>query len=191
MYQIYIDEELAIETDKTYVDISQFITDTKEYQIKVKCKQNNYYKESDFSSILTYKNIINLQQPDNLECDIQDNLLNIYWDAVDNASSYDVKIQYNYNVIIIEQISENYYNLTLTYGSEYSVSVKANGDEDYYISSDWSSPYNLTYYMQLNSPKDLDFYVGDSYLTVTWDKTNYAYAYEVKCLNTTYITQNT
>lgn len=181
IYVVQIDD-ITFETDKTYINISEYVTQTTTYSIKIKCKAHNFFKESSFSNVLNYAHSYILSAPTNLSVSVVNSILALSWNAVENAVNYNIKITFDSATFVLTTTS-NFYEYAVYSGGVYECSVMAIGDGINYFSSSYTKPQSVSVVRQINSPSNFIFSKDNSYLTLTWSKVANARCYELSYNN--------
>lgn len=130
-------------TSTNFVNLSNYLNQVGEYFIQVKANAYSNYLESDYSLVKTYTKNGQLENPQNIYYIINGNNIEIYWDSVENASSYTIKID---GQIFSSNIYENCVAISFSSLNVSSISqlrqkniqIKANGI-GLYLESGYSS----------------------------------------------------
>ncbi len=153
------------------------------HKVRVKALSSDGLSDSDYSAMKDVVKSGKLSAPANIG--VQSNVLS--WTAVANASSYKVTIN---GVIVAAAATETTIDLsTRLYSTgDYTIKIKAQGDNLLFLDSDYSAVYTYTHKKTLATPANLAVTASDSKVTASWDKVPYAAAYEVYVDGTTYET---
>lgn len=163
-------KKTTIPSTSNTVELKNFLSQVGEYSVKVRVFGKGKGSTSDYSPVISFENYLQLETPkiflNNVERDSENNLLyktndnladdNITWDAVENASKYEVR--YGANVenasIKVEEIeaSQGLMGFPLSkiykYGTgSYQISIIAIPEEgSNYLQSEYEKIVTLEYY---------------------------------------------
>ncbi len=180
-YEIYINNIKVASTIETSIDLANFNFNIGYNTISVKAIGNEVYLDSDFSNEEGYVVKEKLSKVENLSIIEEDSKTFIIFNEVKNASSYIVKI----NNIQFET-SINLYDIT-QYVSDlgnYTISVKAVSNSEYYINSEEKTlSYSST--QKLLTPT-LTYTLNVSYVEFEWNAIEFAKTYTMYINNNAY-----
>ena len=186
-------------TSSHSVDLTDVINVPEDYYIKVKCNSTKYFEESKFSTTYNYSNFVQLNSPTNFSAILKDNIVELYWDTVDNAIGYKLTLtscQDNTTTqYAIESPEINSCTFELEEGGNYAFSIIALG-KGYYKDSLSSALLNITYRQKLDTPSGLKIQNKSSNsLTLEWNAVESAIGYKFivndGTNSTQYTTENT
>ena len=162
-YEVYVDDVLADTVDTTSKVINQLGTKTV-YVVAV--STNPYCESSSKSNEVTVSNYETLAAPV-----ISLNVNTVSWEQSDKASAYEIYV----NGSLVETVNANDYVLEYTQVGQYSVKVKAKGDNQYYIDSEMS---NTVVYEVLPTALATPV-ISIEENVVSWSAVEHAESYEV------------
>lgn len=188
-------DEFSILTSENKYDLAEYLLEGK-WDVKVKAKTTQtFYKDSEFSSPITFSVANALNVPQALDV-VQENELVVTasWNAVEGATSYTIKA-YKENdssdaeTMVVHGITSANIQTILPKGGTYKIAVRANsdefnGEEGVFISS-YCKDFSFTFAKKLYAPNVRSFIVNAAggYI-LTWDAVDGATAYNVTLFGT-------
>lgn len=152
-YTIFIDGIEEIDVDKDTRNYVLNITSVGLHKIRIKATgDNTLYSDSDYSNSITYT-IVNQTEKTQLTTPVINvDSKGISWEIVKNATEYEIYV----NDKLINTTSNTFYTLT-SYKEEIKVKIKAVGNFNKYLDSDFSNvvSYNYNdYFMKISEIKE-------------------------------------
>ncbi len=152
-YTIFIDGIEEIDVDKDTTNYVLDITSVGLHKIRIKAKgDNTTYSDSSYSNSITYTIVSQTNKTKLATPVINVDSKGISWDIVKNATEYEIYV----NDKLINTTSNVFYTLT-SFKDEIKVKIKAVGNFNKYIDSDFSNvvSYNYNdYFMKISEIKE-------------------------------------
>ena len=166
LYEIYIDDELSSSTDKTTYILN--INKAGNYKIELKAVTSNYhYLNSDLSKAVLYHYIepVILNAPA-----IKLTGKVVSWNSIDNASGYQLVIDSDDQITL----TTTSYEINKNVGGAYKIKVKAIGNDNEYLDSNYSNEVTYELVTSLDAPV-----ITLNKNILSWDKVDNADEYMV------------
>lgn len=174
----------------TYVDLRQFFTTAKLYEVKIKSvfETEEDYAESTFTDEISIAYLKIIEKVDNLYFGTNKDMYKLYFDInQEGAESYQVSITKD-SVTSIYNVSSSPVDLTnyFTADGNYVIKIRAISSSQYYFTSAWSDSVECQFITKLDSPSGVILDDTNGYI-LTFDPVYFASSYTVT-INGTSIT---
>lgn len=186
-YLVSIDN-ISYTIEENYLDISEILTQAKQYLIYIKAIDSTYSYMDSENSIFYYINYQKLDTVIITEIEESKSGYLLKFEYVDNAVYYDLYVDGEK----VASITNNSYNLLthFTANGEYTIEVLAVSVENsYYLDSDKSEAVVINHIVQLADISNITINIDD--LNLSFDKVEYAINYKITVdTNTFYTVEN-
>lgn len=144
------------------------------YSVRVKALAADGRTDSSYSELTEVYIAGKIAAPANIQ--VENNLLS--WNAVENATGYKVVLN---GVIAADGITATTLDLAeLLYSTgDYIIKIKAIGNNELYIDSEYSALKTFTYQKELSAPENLAVTAENGDVIASWDEVKYADTYIV------------